>query len=288
MTAPLQFIRMQGCGNDYVFVDCFSTPEPHNPDVLARKISDRRRSVGGDGLVLMLRPDNPIHHGRMRMFNADGSEGSLCGNALRCMALWLHKHRATPPLMTIEMGGTAINAEVLSVHSGDHLAGHIRITLAPPRLLRPESDWPTCLSQQLEITDVHIPGLLTVPQIADPGNPHLILFIRALSDIPFESLGPLLEKHPAFPDRTNVEFTEIAGPNQARVRVWERGSGETSACGSGACAVAMAGAAAGLFDPDQPIEIQMSGGPLAVRLQPRGTICLEGEAEECCRGSVLP
>jgi diaminopimelate epimerase len=278
---------MHGCGNDYCFVDCFNSPPPLNPEILALQISDRRRSAGGDGLVLMLAPDHPCHQGRMRMFNADGSEGTLCGNALRCMALWLHKFRSSPPLMTLEMGTSTIDAEVLSMDPGDRLAGRVRITLTPPRMLRPDRDWPSCLSKEIAIPDANIPGLLMAPQIADPGNPHLILFIRSLTNFPFESLGPLLEKHPAFPNRTNVEFTEILSPNEARVRVWERGSGETLACGSGACAVAMAGAAAGLFNPHQPVQIHMSGGPLLVRLQPSGHTYLEGPAEECCRGSVF-
>lgn len=287
MTATLQFIRLHGCGNDYAFIDCINSPTPSHPQTLARQLSDRRRSVGGDGLVLMLPPGNTAHHGRMRMFNADGSEGSLCGNALRCMALWLHKNRLAPPLMTLEMGARTFDAEVLRMDPGERLSGSVRITLPPPRFLRPDQNWPACLSRDIAIPDVHVPGLLRNPQIADPGNPHLILFIQSLPEIPVESLGPVLENHPAFPDRTNVEFTEILHSNHARVRVWERGSGETLACGSGACAVAMAGAAAGLFDPAHPVDIRMPGGTLAVLLRPDGKTFLEGPAEESCRGSVF-
>jgi diaminopimelate epimerase len=278
---------MHGCGNDYVFVDCFSQSPPTHPQALAQRLSDRRRSAGGDGVVLMLPPEQPLHHGRMRMFNADGSEGSLCGNALRCMALWLHHSGHSPPNMRIEMGGRIIQAEVLEQDSDARLRGCVRITLTGPRVLRPECDCPASFVRWIEIPDVHVPGLLMPPLQADPGNPHLVLFVRSLAAVPVESLGPLLEHHSAFPDRTNVEFTEVLKPNLAQVRVWERGSGETQACGSGACAVAIAGAAVELFDRTQNIEIRMPGGPLSVLLQPDGPLLLTGPAEECCRGTII-
>jgi diaminopimelate epimerase len=278
---------MHGCGNDYVFVDCFSQSPPAHPQALAKCLSDRRRSAGGDGLVLMLPPELPQHHARMRMFNADGSEGSLCGNALRCMALWLHHNAYCPAKMWIEMGGRSIQAEVLQQDSEVRLCGRVRIALPSPRMLRPDCDYPAALARPVEISELQVPGLLLPPLQADPGNPHLVLFVRSLAAVPVESLGLLLEHHPAFPDRTNVEFTEMLRPNLAQVRVWERGSGETQACGSGACAVAIAGVAVELFDRMQKIEIRMPGGPLSVLLPSDGSLLLEGPAEECCRGSII-
>lgn len=284
--SALGWIRMHGCGNDYVFIDAFSQPAPPRPEELARRLSDRHRSVGGDGLVLMLPSSEPGCHARMRMFNSDGSEGSLCGNALRCMALWLHHSQLAPSRMTIEMHGRHIAAEVLRLDSLSHISGTIRIALAPPQVLAPNLPFPANFAASIELPDVEIPGLLHKPLKADPGNPHLVLFIRELSQIPLERLGPAIECHAAFPNRTNVEFAELLPGNSVRVRVWERGSGETQACGSGACAVALSGAAAGLFDPTLPVHVQMSGGRLIVSLNADGSVHLEGPAEECCRGLV--
>lgn len=284
--SALSYIRMHGCGNDYIFIDAFSQPAPPHPETLARRLSDRHRSVGGDGLVLMLPPTLDGCHARMRMFNSDGSEGSLCGNALRCMALWLHHNDHAPRSMTIEMHGRSIHAEVLQLESHPRISGTVRITPPAPRALKPELPTPACFARHVELADVHVPGLLQTPLHADPGNPHLVLFVRQLSEVPLEQLGPVIEHHTAFPNRTNVEFTEIIQTNTVRVRVWERGSGETLACGSGACAVALAGAAIGLFDHSRPIHVHMTGGLLLVHLQPGGSLQLEGPAEECCQGAI--
>jgi len=284
--SALGWVRMHGCGNDYVFIDAFSQSVPPCPEELAHRLSDRHRSVGGDGLVLMLPPSEPGCHARMRMFNSDGSEGSLCGNALRCMALWLHHSQLAPARMTIEMHGRHITAEVLRLDSQPRINGIVRIALAPPKILAPHLPSPAGFAASVELADVEIPGLLHTPLKADPGNPHLVLFIQKLSAILVECLGPALESHSAFPNRTNVEFAEPLHGNSVRVRVWERGSGETLACGSGAIAVALAGAAAGLFDPTLPVHVQMTGGPLIVSLKADGTVQLEGPAEECCRGLV--
>jgi diaminopimelate epimerase len=282
--SALSWIRMHGCGNDYVFIDAFNQPVPPCPQELAQRLSDRHRSVGGDGLVLMLPSSEPDCHARMRMFNSDGSEGSLCGNALRCMALWLHHSQLAPGRMTLEMHGRRIHAEVLRLDSLPHISGAVRIALAPPQALSPHLPSPARFAASVELADFEIPGLLHQPLKADPGNPHLVLFIRQLSEVPVERLGPALEGHTAFPNRTNVEFAELLRGNAVRVRVWERGSGETLACGSGACAVALAGAAAGLFDPALPIHVHMTGGQLIVSLHADGSLQLEGPAEECCRG----
>jgi diaminopimelate epimerase len=282
----LRYIRMHGCGNDYVFIDGLTQSPPAHPEALARRLSDRHRSVGGDGLVLMLPSTRPDCHARMRMFNADGSEGSLCGNALRCMALWLHHAGLAPACLSIEMNGRSIAAEILSSKAQSPLSGNVRITLATPQKLTPYLPPPDCFTRPAELPDVHVPGLLFPALEADPGNPHVVFFVRHLSELPFEQLGPVIERHPAFPNRTNVEFAERVQPNEFRVRVWERGSAETQACGSGACAVALAATSLQLTDPSRPVHVQMTGGLLCVRLQSDGTLQLEGLAEECCQGLI--
>ncbi|MFM7058006.1 MAG: diaminopimelate epimerase [Planctomycetota bacterium] len=282
----LRYIRMHGCGNDYVFIDAFTQPPPAHPDALAHRLSDRHRSVGGDGLVLMLPSTRPDCHARMRMFNADGSEGTLCGNALRCMALWLHHAGRAPRCLTIEMQDRSITAEILTTTSQSTLAGSVRITLPTPQTLAPLLPPPASFTRPTSLPDVHVPGLLYPALEADPGNPHVVFFVRHLSDVPLERLGPVIEHHPAFPNRTNVEFAEQFEPNAFRVRVWERGSAETQACGSGACAVTLAAASIPLIDPRQPVLVQMTGGPLRVHLHTDGSLQLEGPAEECCQGTV--
>ena len=286
--SELQYLRMHGCGNDYVFLDCFQNPPPQDPAALSRFISDRHRAVGSDGLVLILPSDVPTAVARMRMFNADGSEGSLCGNALRCMAMWLHQSGRAGPAFQIVMAERLIGVQI--VHSdSDCRRAVVRIDVGRPAVLSADSGVRSCVREQ-PLADVAVPGLQGLPLHVSLGNPHTVFFVQSIAAVPFEQLGPRIERHAAFPDRTNVEFVEISrlsAANQATVRVWERGSGETLACGSGACAVAVAAVAAGHLHSGLPISVQMAGGLLRVLISDELELQLEGLAEECCRGTVL-
>jgi diaminopimelate epimerase len=279
---------MHGCGNDYVFLDCFSNRVPEDPSRLAVSISDRNRGVGGDGLVLMLPAETPDTVARMRMFNADGSEGSLCGNALRCMAMWLHQSQNMGSEFRIAMGDRLINVFVVDSDAQIRSA-NIRIEIGQPVIQSPSANGRAMFVRSVDLPDLHLPSLIAAPIFVSMGNPHTILFVRSLDSVDFFKLGPLIEHHPEFPNRTNVEFVEIqplSGTESiAKVRVWERGSGETMACGSGACAVTVAGIATGLLpDHATATTIAMRGGNLRILWDRSHSVFLEGPAVESFRG----
>ncbi len=284
----IPFIKMHGCGNDYVFLDCFSNPVPKDPATLAINISDRNRGVGGDGLILMMPSESNTAVARMRMFNSDGSEGSLCGNALRCMAMWLHQSGLAGTEFCIAMSDRLMPVVILE-SDWQHRAAQVRIEVGSPIV---QTAWATereRFVRTVNLSDLHLPDLCHPPVFVSMGNPHTILFVRSLEALDFLTLGPAIECHPEFPNRTNVEFVEIqSAPSEtstrAKVRVWERGSGETMACGSGACAVAVAGITSGLLASAVPIQIEMRGGNLAVIWDRFNSVYLEGPANEAFRG----
>jgi diaminopimelate epimerase len=286
MSASVAFVKMHGCGNDYVFLDCFSQPAPADPAAFARHVSDRHRSIGSDGLVLMLPGDEPGAAGRMRMFNADGSEGAVCGNALRCFAMWLHQAQRAPTSFVLAMAQRRIPVTIVTSDPYRRQAC-VRLAMGAPEIRVPGSvAFSDCVHSVL-LPGISITGLLSPGTHVSMGNPHTVFFVNRLDELPFAVLGPAVECHPQFPQRTNVEFAEISGPAEVRVRVWERGSGETLACGSGACAVVVAGMASGLIAPYQTTTVRMAGGDLRVSIDKTLQVFLEGPAEECCRGTVL-
>ena len=286
----LPFIKMHGCGNDYVFIDGmhWSTAQTQafNFATVARQVSDRHRSIGGDGLVAMLRSERSDAKARMRMFNADGSEGNLCGNALRCMAMWLHQSGHCGTRCQIAMHDRVIAAEIISSDS-IHKRAIVRVDIGSPVVLTPAVSGLQSYIRHTVLKDISLHGEpLRIVKVS-MGNPHAIILVDDLSMLPFETIGSQVERNPAFPQRTNVEFVQVTGNNCARVRVWERGSGETQACGSGACATGVMGWATELFSISQSVEIQMSGGILTVQLSEEEHVSLEGPAEECARGHII-
>ncbi len=281
---------MHGCGNDYVFIDGmdWSTTQTQafNFSAVARQVSDRHRSIGGDGLVGMLASESNDADARMRMFNSDGSEGNLCGNALRCMAMWLHQSGHCGTRCRIAMHDRVIGAEIISSDQMQKCA-IVRVDIGPPVILTAAASGLLKYIRHTILGDIQLHGQpLRIVEVS-MGNPHAIILVDDLSTVPFETIGPQVERHKAFPNRTNVEFVQVTGINRARVRVWERGSGETQACGSGACATGVMGWATGLFSLSQPVEIHMPGGNLKVHMSAEESVSLEGAAEESARGEVL-
>lgn len=243
----MRFTKMQGLGNDYVYVDCFSQKMPADPAALAQRIADRHFGVGGDGLILIC----PSERGdaRMRMFNADGSESEMCGNGIRCVAKFVYDHGIAPKdTLAIETGRGVLTLE-LETHGGK--AQRIRVDMGEPIL---ESDKiPTTLpgprvvnylppnflpSQEPWFKESGLDPRLTCVSM---GNPHAILFCQDVSKVPLEVIGPQLEHAPIFPRRINVHFVHVHSEKEVTMRTWERGSGITLACGTGACSVCVAG-----------------------------------------------
>jgi diaminopimelate epimerase len=281
----IPFIKMHGCGNDYVYLDCFGNPVPENPQRVASVLSDRHRSIGADGLVLMLPGDSPGAVARMRMFNADGSEGDLCGNALRCMAMWLHQTGRAGTEFRIAMAERTIDVTIVSSNP-DLRQANVIVTLGTPDPVNLSASGRSSFVKSVDLSGLTLPVLRSAPVHVSLGNPHTVLFVDSLEHVDFAGLGPLIERHPEFPNRTNVEFVEVTGPRSARVRVWERGSGETLACGSGACAVVIAGTCNRAISEAEPISVVMAGGHLRVRWDADNLVHLEGPAEEAFRGMV--
>jgi diaminopimelate epimerase len=236
----MRFTKMQGIGNDYIYVDCMNNPPPRNPAALSRVISDRHFGVGADGLILICPSEQADV--KMRMFNADGSEAEMCGNGVRCVAKYVYDHGLVrKPHLRVETGRGILHLD-LEIQ-GDKVE-RVRVDMGEP-ILR-SADIPTTLPGNPPV-DVPLtwPGTVYNVTCVSMGNPHCVIFVDELTDALVHQIGPQLEHHPAFPRRTNVEFVKVNRPDDVTIRVWERGSGETMACGTGACAVCVAGALTG-------------------------------------------
>ena len=236
----MRFTKMHGAGNDYIYVDCFRNPLPHDPAGLSRAISDRHFGVGSDGLILICPSDRA--DARMRMFNADGSEAEMCGNGIRCVAKFLYDHGLVrKPTLAIDTGRGVL---ALDLETEGGCVRQVRVDMGEPILAA--SRIPTTLPGDPPLEAPLRVGEHTLKvTCVSMGNPHCVTFVAAVTDFLVLGVGPQIEAHAAFPRRTNAEFVRVNSPEDVTVRVWERGSGETLACGTGACAVAVAGALSG-------------------------------------------
>ena len=230
----MKFTKMHGAGNDYVYVDCF-LERVKNPAELAVRISDRHKGVGSDGLVLIMYSDTCDF--RMRMFNADGSEAQMCGNASRCIAKFVYdRGYVNKPIITLE---TNAGVKILELIPENREVHRVKVDMGEPVLetskIPVKWDDETLVNQVVDFGAAKY----TVTCVS-MGNPHAVIFTEGIDQLDLKTIGTEIENHPMFPERVNTEFVEILSPTHARMRVWERGSGETLACGTGACAVAAA------------------------------------------------
>jgi diaminopimelate epimerase len=237
----MRFTKMHGLGNDYVYVNGFTERLPADLPATAVKVADRHFGVGGDGLILILPSEKA--DARMRMFNADGSESEMCGNGLRCVAKYVYDHSiARKPRLAIETGRGVLTVDVEV--KADKVS-RVRVDMGEP-ILR-AADIPTTLPGDPPVNahlDVRELGRFEVTAVS-MGNPHAVIFVKDVAQVPLELVGPVLERAAAFPKRVNVHFVQVHSPAEATMRTWERGSGITMACGTGACAVAVAGVLTG-------------------------------------------
>ena len=254
----MRFTKMQGLGNDYVYLDCTKETPPDLPG-LAVKVSDRHFGIGADGLICIC-PSGTADF-RMRMFNADGSEGAMCGNGIRCVGKFVYDKRMTSKKrLSIE---TASGVKGLDLHTEDGKVAEVTVDMGIPE--PDQSRIITVYDKDYRITPVSM------------GNPHAVLCVRELEELDLTRLGPGFERHPSFPGRTNTEFVEVCAPDRLRVRVWERGSGETLACGTGACAALVASVLNGLCGREARVELP--GGTLHIRWEERdGHVYMTGPA----------
>lgn len=280
----IEFTKMHGAGNDYVYVNCFAQKIPADPADLARRISDRRFGVGGDGLILILPSDTA--DAEMRMFNADGSESEMCGNGIRCVAKYVYDHGIKKqPRLKIQTGAGLLEID-LTIHDG--LARFATVDMGQP-ILTPAAIPCTLLADaekpDTPIVDVplEIGGVSINITCVSMGNPHCVIFVPEASDDLVLRVGPMIENSPMFPKRTNVEFIEVISRQEVHQRTWERGSGETWACGTGASAVCVAGVLTGRTDAE--ILNHLRGGDLKLKWDGIGhSVFMTGGAVEVFSG----
>ena len=279
----MRFTKMQGCGNDYVYVDCFLEEEiPEDPAKLAIAISDRHFGVGSDGLILIC--PSEVADARMRMFNADGSESEMCGNGLRCVAKYVYDYGiATKKNLKLETGRgvLSVDLEIADGHA-------IKATIDMGEPILEAAKIPTTLAGKppLEKTVKYaggdIEGEIKLSCVS-MGNPHAVAFVDQITDHLVHKVGPLIEKHEAFPRRTNVEFIRVNSRTDMTMRVWERGSGETLACGTGACGATVAAVLNG--KTDRKVTIHLLGGDLEIEWRESDNhVYLTGPAVEVFSG----
>src|SRR4051794_3650310 len=274
----MKFTKMHGIGNDYVYVNTFDQKAPADPARVAIAVSDRHFGIGSDGLILIGPSERA--DARMRMFNADGSESEMCGNGVRCVAKYVHDHGiARKDRVTIETGRGVLSLD-LEIERGK--AERVRVDMGAPILK--SADIPTTLPG-----DPPVDALIRVDYqdfrvtAVSMGNPHAIVYVPNVAEFPLEHLGPLFENHPAFPRRVNAHFVEVLGPDEVRMRTWERGSGITLACGTGACAVCVAGVLTG--KTGRKILAHLPGGDLALEWAGDGqSVFMTGPATEVFSG----
>lgn len=278
-SSPLPFTKMHGLGNDYVYVDGFAHDVP-DPAALAVAIADRHFGVGGDGLILALPPEPGVDaHARMRMFNADGSESEMCGNGIRCVCKLVHDHGLGPSPtarpMRIQTGNGVLSLDYTLDDAGQ--VAQVTVNMGAPVLDLPKI--PVDASR-LDTDAEHL-------YFVGMGNPHAVAFVTDDRDIARPQRGAQLERHAAFPNRINVHFVRVRSRTEVDVYHWERGSGATLACGTGACAVAVAGVRAGLTE--RIITAHLPGGPLHLDWRGGGPddnhVFMTGPAAEVFRGS---
>jgi diaminopimelate epimerase len=275
----MRFTKMQGIGNDYVYVDCFAEPLPKDPAGLARRIADRHFGVGGDGLILIC-PSDSGADARMRMFNADGSESEMCGNGLRCVAKYVYDHGIKREQSLRIQTGRGILAVELELKGGK--VDRVRVNMGQPIL--EGAKIPTKLpgNPPLDVP-LNVDGRTLQVTCVSMGNPHCVTYVEQASDEIVLGLGKKIEHHAMFPARVNVEFIEIISPTEVRQRTWERGSGETLACGTGASAVCVAGVLTGRTG--RKIINHLRGGDLELEWsQADGCVYKTGPAVEVFSG----
>ena len=265
----MKFTKMHGLGNDYIFVDCFAE-NVRDPARAAQQLSAPHFGIGADGLIL-IEPSAKADC-RMRMFNADGTEGRMCGNGIRCVGKYMYDHgRAAKPIITVE---TRDGIKTLQITQENGKAAMVRVDMGIPVLESPQPETILIAGRSWEFLAVHV------------GSPHAVYRVPDCTAVPLETIGTLFEHAARFPDRVNSEFVQILDRTHLRMRVWERGSGITLACGTGAVASAVACHALGLTDA--AVEVQMDGGALEVMIDTAtGHVFMTGPAVEVFHGETV-
>jgi len=269
---------MHGIGNDYVYVDCFSQTVSA-PAQLAERVSPRRTAIGSDGLILIC--PSQIADCRMEMYNADGSRGEMCGNGIRCVGKYVYDHGLVrTDTLHVE---TDAGLKTLRLHTADGVVRRVTVDMGEPILEGPRI--PVAAEGQVINAPLQVDGATYHVTCVSMGNPHCVVFMPTVDGLPLEALGPRFEHHAFFPKRVNTEFVQVISRTELRMRVWERGSGETAACGTGACAVLVAAVLNG--KSDRRAVIHLNGGDLDIEWSAADNhVLMTGAAEEVFSGEI--
>lgn len=256
----LRFTKMHGCGNDYIYFDCINGPVLENPEELSVKLSDRHYGIGGDGIILICK--SSVADAKMKMFNLDGSEGKMCGNGIRCVAKFLFDNKIVKKNnFTIETLSGIKNIEIDSFYEKTNL-----ITVDMGKPIISSSQIPVNLNVDKVIDyPISIAGSDYRITCVSMGNPHCVVFCNDVEKINLEKIGPLFENNEIFPEKVNTEFIEVFDDKTLKMRVWERGSGETFACGTGACASVVAAALNKICKLNESVNVILKGGNLFIK-----------------------
>jgi len=254
----MKFTKMQGIGNDYVYVNCFEETVS-NPSAAAKFVSDRHFGIGSDGLILVKPSD--IADCEMDMYNMDGSQGAMCGNGIRCVAKFAYdKGLVKKKHISV---ATKSGVKYLDLTVKNNKVSSVKVNMGSPILNA--KTIPVVSEKERVIDDpLDVNGTIYRITAVSMGNPHAVVYMDDLTNLDIAKTGPLFENHIHFPDRINTEFVKVIDRRTLQMRVWERGSGETLACGTGACAVAVASTLNGLVDEDVPVTVKLLGGDLQI------------------------
>ena len=274
----MKFVKMHGAGNDYVYVDLFRE-KVADPVEAAKAMAHRRFGIGGDGLIL-IKPREGAD-GEMVMYNADGSQSEMCGNGLRCVAKYVHDHYARGKDELRLMTGAGWRTARIAKRDAAGNAVLVRIDMGEPMWTGLKIPTTLDLPEVLEKT-VEVDGRSFTFSSVSMGNPHCVIYVDDVAAFPVERIGPMIETHPLFPRKVNVEFVQIVSPEEVIQRTWERGSGETWACGTGASAVAAVGRRLGKTAPR--LTIHLTGGDLLLEYDGKGSVFMTGNAVEVFSG----
>ena len=276
----MKFTKMHGIGNDYIYINCFEE-KVAEPEKVSVVLSDVRKGIGSDGLVLIMPSD--IADFRMRIFNADGSEAMMCGNATRCIGKYVHEKGLTEKTnITLE---TNSGIKILKLNIIDGKVESVTVDMGRAILVPKDIPVNSKLERFID-QPVEVNGQIYNMTCVSMGNPHAVIFTDNIDSLDLEKIGPHFENHELFPNRVNTEFIEVINDHTLKMRVWERGSGETFACGTGACASAVAAVLNGICRHDEKILIHLRGGDLAITYNSDETVIMEGPAEFICDGTV--
>ncbi len=276
----MKFTKMHGTGNDYVYVNLFEETV-ENLNEASIKVSDRHFGIGSDGLICVA--PSEVADCRMIMFNADGSEGAMCGNGIRCVAKYAYDHGIVDKEQITVETKSGIKHLDLTVEDGKVV--YVKVNMGQA-ILKPADIPVKADGEDFVARTIHVDGKEYTVTCVSMGNPHCVVFTTGIDELDLEKIGPHFEKHELFPDRINTEFVEVIDRHTLKMRVWERGSGETISCGTGTCATVVAAVLNGHCDRGEEVEVQIRGGSLYDTYLENGEVLMKGPATEVFQGEI--